>query len=151
MGSSHILVIDDDWRDMRSLFHAVEDRGFIIHGATCAADGFHRVMYSQHTYDLICVDIAIPLANDAFGLPEEVYSWYQERWPSLGLLKWLALEMRIACPILVMSVVSNPIAALGLGSLRLAGAIPKRGLTPARFQDVVLQVLEQQDKVQPAT
>ncbi len=135
-----ILWIEDDYFAIKGLVRPLERDGFTFDVATSAVEGFYKAQHWQ-AYDVILVDLILPLANSDEDLPEKVRSWNNEHYIGLGLLKWLKTELQVACPILMLSVVRNPVSKFKLENLRLAGYLPKRGLLPSQVKANVLKII----------
>jgi CheY-like chemotaxis protein len=138
-----ILWIEDDYFAIRGLVNPLKKAGFQIDVATSAYEGYQKVKGRQK-YDLIVVDLIMPLSNSEDTLPllAEVRSWGDEDYPGIGLLKWLKLKLKVECPVLILSVIQNPISRYGLEDLGVSGTLLKRGLLPTRVKEVVFEILE---------
>jgi CheY-like chemotaxis protein len=135
-----ILWIEDDYYDIQGLLRPLEKAGFRIDVARSAVDGFRKAVNWQ-AYDLIVVDLIMPLSDDTGPLPETVLFWDAEEHVGLGLVKWLVLDLKVECPILLLSVVRDPISTYNLKDLDLAGSLLKRGLLPSEVKEEVCHVL----------
>jgi DNA-binding response OmpR family regulator len=138
-----ILWIEDDYFDVKGLVYSLSKEGFKIDVATSAVQGFEKAQNWQ-AYDLIIVDLILPLADDIGTLPEKVQSWAKEQHTGIGLLKWLKTELKAECPVMMLSVVREPISRFNLENLGLAGYLPKRGLLPSQVKEEVFKILKVQ-------
>jgi len=136
-----ILWIEDDYYAIKGLVRPLEKAGFQIDIATAAVEGFRKAT-NWETYDLILADLIMPLSDSGESLPEIVGSWAIERYAGVGLLKWMMLDLKVGCPVLIVSVVQDPISTFDLGDLGLAGYLLKRGLLPSEVKKEVYRVLE---------
>ena len=141
MREQQILWIEDDYFAIRGLMHQLENEGFNIEAATSALEAFQKAP-GWESYDVILVDLIIPLTISDEPLPEKVKSWKKEKYVGIGILKWLKRELKVDCPVLMLSVVRDPIARFNLENLGLAGYLPKRGLMPSQIKTKVLEILE---------
>ena len=135
-----ILWIEDDYFAINGLIRPLEHEGFTFDVATSAVEGFYKAQHWQ-AYDVILVDLILPLANGEEDLPEKVRAWNNEPYVGIGLLKWLKAELQVQCPVLMLSVVRNPIPKFHLEKLGLAGYLPKRGLLPSQVKANVLKII----------
>ncbi|MBN1991593.1 MAG: hypothetical protein JW953_02740 [Anaerolineae bacterium] len=138
--NKHILWIEDDHFAIKGLVRPLAKAGFEIDVATSATEGFEKAQNWQG-YDLIMVDLILPLTGEAETPPEKVASWGNEEYAGIGLLKWLKTELQVECPVLMLSVVREPISRFNLDHLELAGYLPKRGLLPSQVKEQVFSVL----------
>ncbi len=136
-----ILWIEDDYFAIKGLVRPLSKKGFEIDVATSAAEGFQKAQDWQF-YDLILVDLILPLADEAGTLPEKVKSWGNEKYAGIGLLKWLKTEKKVECPVMMLSVVREPISRFNLENLGVTGYLLKRGLLPSRVKEEVFKILE---------
>jgi len=136
-----ILWIEDDYYALQGLVRPLEKEGFTIDVATSALDGFEKALKWRH-YDLIIVDLILPLSNTVEDLPDKVRSWAEQEYVGIGLVKWLRADLKAGCPVLLLSVVREPMSRLGLQDLGLAGHLVKRGLLPSQVRDEVFRVLK---------
>lgn len=135
-----MLWIEDDYYAIKGLVRPLENAGFQVDRETSAYDGFCRLL-DQHNYDLIVVDLILPLSNDTQSLSPEVAAWQVEEYVGIGLLKWIMQVLKPSCPVLVLSVVKDPISTYGLEDLGLAGSLHKSGLLPSEVKEEVFRVL----------
>lgn len=135
-----VLWIEDDYYAIKGLVRPLEKSGFQIDVATSASGGYHKLSNRQ-AYDLIVVDLILPLSDDASSPPPEVAAWLNEQYSGIGLLRWLMQDPKIECPVLVLSVVQDPISIYSLEGLGLAGSLLKRGLLPSRVKEEVFRLL----------
>jgi CheY-like chemotaxis protein len=135
-----ILWIEDDYHVVKGLLRPLEKIGVQIDVATSALDGY-RMLTKQQRYDLIVVDLILPLTDDTWPPPKIVAAWQDERHAGVGLLKWLMQDLKVECPVLVLSVVQDPIPTFDLGDLGIAGSLLKRGLLPSAVKEEVSRLL----------
>ena len=136
-----ILWIEDDYFAINGLIRPLEREGFMFDVATSAVEGFYKAQQWQ-AYDVILVDLILPLADNDEELPEKVRAWNNEPYVGIGLLKWLKAELHVTCPVLMLSVVRDPIPKFHLENLKLVGYLPKRGLLPSQVKANVLKIIE---------
>jgi CheY-like chemotaxis protein len=136
----HILWIEDDYYDIQGLVRPLTKAGFRISAATSAVQGFRKALDWQQ-YDLIVVDLIMTLSEDAEPVPQVVASWDAEPYIGLGLAKWLKQDLKVECPILILSVVRDPISTYGLKDLGLDQCLLKRGLKPSAVKSKVFELL----------
>jgi CheY-like chemotaxis protein len=135
-----ILWIEDDYFAIKGLVRPLEREGFTFDVATSAVEGFYKAQ-QWRAYDVILVDLILPLVNSDEDLPEKVRSWNNEPYVGIGLLKWLKADLQVECPVLMLSVVRDPISKFHLENLGLAGYLPKRGLLPSQVKANVLKII----------
>ena len=69
LGTSHILVVDDDTRLRELLRRYLSDNGFVVSTAADAAEA--RRLLASLTFDLLVVDVMMP-GEDGFSLTEGI-------------------------------------------------------------------------------
>jgi CheY-like chemotaxis protein len=136
-----ILWIEDDYYAIRGLMRPLERAGFQVDAATSAIVGYQLAIHWQ-VYDLIVVDLIMPLSNDDRALPNVVKDWDREEHVGIGVLKWLLGDLKVTCPVLLLSVVRHPVYTYQLGGIGLASYLPKRGLLPSQVKTEVFRLLE---------
>lgn len=68
--AERLLIVDDDPRIRQMVTRYFEDEGFVVHGA---ADGTGmRKALSDHSIDLILLDLVLPQSEDGLALAREV-------------------------------------------------------------------------------
>ncbi len=135
-----ILWIEDDYYCISGLMRPLERAGLQIDIATSAVEAYEKAK-GWKSYDLIVTDLILPTSDGVQGIPDEVQAWAREPYCGIGLLKWLRLELRANCPILLLSVVNDPVSVYGLENLNLDGCLQKRGLLPSRVKEEVFQLI----------
>src|SRR5690349_9152940 len=95
-----ILWIEDDYYAIRSLVRPIEQEGFKVDAATSAADGYKKAA-RWRLYDLIIVDIILPISDDSGDVPMDAQTWLAEEYVGIGLLKSLKLDLKVRVPIVV--------------------------------------------------
>lgn len=135
-----ILWIEDDFYAIKGLVRPLTKLGFEIDVATSALDGYKKAQQWRQ-YDLVVVDLIIPVCEHDISIPEIVQSWAQEKHVGIGLAKWLKSEQKVDRPILLLSVVRDPIARFNLADFGLEHCISKSGLLPTKVKDTVLRLL----------
>jgi CheY-like chemotaxis protein len=144
--SKRILWIEDDYFAIGGLMRPLKKAGYEIDAATSAEEAYRKILDSPVSYDLIVVDLILPASdkesNDQDAqLPLVVHSWKDEKYYGIGLIRWLIEVEKIECPVLMLSVVRDPIKAYGLEHLGIAGYLSKTGLLPSWVTDQVLKLL----------
>jgi DNA-binding NarL/FixJ family response regulator len=138
-----ILWIDDDYYAISGLFRPLELGDYKIVPAISALDGF-REAQKWREYNLIVVDLIIPITQQQETAPEIVRSWEDEkenRHVGVGIVKWLLQILKVTCPVVILSIVRDPINAYGLSEIGLAGSIQKGELLPSALKSQVEQIL----------
>lgn len=136
-----ILWIEDDYYAVKGLVRPLEKRGIKVIKATSAIEGM-RLAEDPESYDLIIVDLILPLSDTSDPVPPEIEKWRDERYVGVGLIKWLLTDRQVRCPVLVLSVVNDAPATFGLDGMTIAGQLPKRALLPSAVEAAVLDLLE---------
>ncbi len=137
-----ILWIEDDFYTIRGLIRPIEQRGIVVDVATSAFEGYTKAT-NWKTYDLIIADLILPISNhENEKLPDIVRSWEDKyEYVGLGVIKWLMQDLKIRKPLIICSVVRDPISTFALGGLGITGYISKSGLLPSQLKDEVFRVL----------
>lgn len=138
--ANRILWIDDDYFAIEGLFLPLRKAGFTVEHATSAIEGYHKAQHWQN-YDLIAVDLILPITNEQEVIPDIVKKWQDERenpQVGVGLVRWLRVDVQATCPIIILSIVSDPISTYRLEHLGLNGYIPKIGLLPSSLKEKIM-------------
>ena len=138
---NRILWIDDDYYAIKGLLWPLEKNGMQIDVALCAIEAFHKAVNWQN-YDLIILDLIIPLASDDESLPGLVKNWALEKHIGVGLAKWVSADLKIKIPILLLSVISEPLTIFNLSNYGLSFHLPKIGLLPTALTKEIMQLLD---------
>ncbi len=135
-----ILWIEDDYHVIKGLVRPIEKEGFIVDSATSALEGYKKAPQWQ-SYDLIVVDIILPINDGSGSVPKEVQAWQAEEHAGIGLLKWIKLDLKVKIPVVVLSVVRDPIKRFDLGELGIDDCLIKRGLLPEQVKKLIFGLL----------
>ncbi|RPI95726.1 MAG: response regulator [Chloroflexi bacterium] len=149
--SKSILWIDDDYYAIQGLFRPLVVSGYQVDVAISALEGYRKAQ-NWKTYDLIVVDLIIPVSQLQESAPSLVESWGNEEeysYVGLGLVKWLLTVQKAQCPVAILSIVPDPVATYNLSALGIAGFIRKDGLLPSRLKAEILKILEGSERVAP--
>ena len=117
-----ILWVDDDYYAIKGLFRPLELIDFRIVPAISALDGYRKAQNWQE-YDIIVVDLIIPISQEQETAPEIVKNWGDEtenKHVGVGIVKWLVKTLNVTCPVVILSVVRDPIKSYGLEKLGLS-------------------------------
>ncbi len=139
-----ILWIEDESFMMKGLLRPLQLMGYEIDIASSAAEAFIKAK-KWMDYDILVVDIIIPLSNEEV-MPDEIKKWGAEPYVGIGLAKWLAQENNVKCPILLMSIIGNPISIFELDKFGYKFYLEKSGLLPSTVKEKILQILENKDE-----
>jgi CheY-like chemotaxis protein len=138
-----ILWIDDDYYAIQGLFRPIEKENYEVDMALSALEGYQKAQ-KWHDYDLIVVDLILPVSQEDTA-PELVRSWDdQEKYAyvGIGLVEWLLKDIKVNCPVVILSVVPDPITTYKLESLGVSDYIRKSGLLPTSLKDELMPILE---------
>jgi CheY-like chemotaxis protein len=150
--SKKILWIDDDYFAIEGLMYPLKKQKIQVDFAISALEGYRKAQKWQE-YDLIVVDLIIPVSEKEETTPSFVKNWENEEdFPEVGvgIVTWLKKELRVTCPVLILSVVANPIKLYSLEELELAGSISKRGLLPTALKEKLMSFLGDQEELREA-
>lgn len=142
--NKRILWIDDDYDIIQSMFYYVKKNGFKIDFAVSAHEGYIRLLNWQR-YDMVVVDLILPISNQQDSVPVVVQNWKtngENGHVGINLIKWMILEQKIQCPVVIFSIVPNPVAVYGIENLNIAGQIQKESLTPMDLKDQIFNILK---------
>ena len=143
-----ILWIDDDYDTIQSMFYYIKKAGFKIDFAISAHEGYSKLLNWQQ-YDLIVVDLILPISNQQDSIPMVVQSWKtngENGHVGINLIKWMVNEKEIKCPIVILSIVPDPISIYGIKALNLAGQIQKESLSPLDLKEQIFKILKIQNE-----
>ena len=141
--NKRILWIDDDYYAIQGLFRPLQRDGYELEVAVSANDGYQKAQNWQR-YDLMVIDLILPISLDE-SAPEIVKNWDNQAehgYVGIGLAKWLLNEIKPDCPVVILSVVPDPIETFNLGSLGLAGYIRKSGLLPTELKEELRKIID---------
>jgi len=139
--TKRIRWIEDDFDLLQSIFTPIKREGYKIDSAKSALDGYEKALNWQK-YDLIVVDMIMPISNDT-DAPEIVKHWKEDEYVGIGLVKWLLGELKVDRPVVVLSISSSQESLQkSFGDLPIAGYISKRGLLPSTLKELILNLLE---------
>jgi len=139
--NTKILWIEDDYYNYQSLFKPLQRKGIEVDYALSALDGYKKAL-NWRQYAIIVADIILPPKREPGDLPDVVKGWEKEKYLGIGLLKWLINDLKVRCPVVILSVVDNPIESFGLQDLGIADFVPKRGLLPSVLAQRILEQLK---------
>ncbi len=135
-----ILWIEDDYYIIKGLVLPLEKAGFNIDIAKSALIGYQKAREWKN-YDLILLDLILPSADDDKPLPDLIRTWDQEEFIGLGLVKWLFATLKVEVPVILLSVIEDPISTYHLEELGVSEALLKRGLLPSQVKATVFKTL----------
>lgn len=142
--TTKILWVEDDYYHIQYLFHYLEKEGAVVTPALSAYDAY-RLVEKGTRYDLIVVDIILPISSTLEKLPDTVEEWKkQEKYPGIGLVKWLKTKKKVDCPVVILSVIDDPISEYHLVGFKIDEAILKKGLGPHEFTEKIQRFLQGQ-------
>ena len=133
--NKQILWIEDDYFAIQGLFRPVEKDGYKFDTAFTALDAYRKAQ-NWKNYDLIVVDLIIPISQGEI-VPDIVKSWDDTEvyeYVGIGLIKWLMTEVQAKCPVVILSVVPDPIATYKIEDFGISGYIQKSGLLPSSLK-----------------
>ncbi|MBI5952237.1 MAG: hypothetical protein HY865_11315 [Chloroflexi bacterium] len=147
--NKRILWIDDDFETIQGLFFYVKKEGFLIDSAISAHEGYNRALNWQK-YDLIVVDLILPISNQSDSIPLIVRNWKSDNENGdvgINLIKWMISEQKVGCPVAILSIVPDPILTYNITHLNIAGQLQKESLTPTTLKEQIFEILKiQQDQ-----
>jgi CheY-like chemotaxis protein len=140
-----ILWIEDDYFSIKSLFSSLEKVGYTIDAAQSALEGY-RKLSRWRDYDLIVIDLILPLTINDESIPDSIVSWKREKYAGVPLAKWLKGQIKDEKPLIILSVISENGTTDTPESLGLTGyiSISKRGLLPSELKEKILNILNKQ-------
>jgi len=138
--NTKVLWIEDDYYNYQSLFRPLEQKGVIVDHALSASEGYKKAKKWKN-YDLIVVDIILPLTKDSDQIDDEVYKWEKEDYLGIGLVKWLREDLKAKCPVVILSVIDDPVENYNLHNLQIEDNLSKRGLLPSTLADRIKPIL----------
>ncbi len=136
-----ILWVEDDYYAIKGLVRPLENYGFYVDVATSAKDGYKKAANWQE-YDLLVVDAIVPASEDDGVVDPEVQKWEDSgEYVGIGLTKWLVNEIKIQRPLLLMSVVADPLKKFDLCDQPNLYYLSKKGLLPSKVKEEVFRIL----------
>jgi CheY-like chemotaxis protein len=139
-----ILWIDDDYRILKGFLRKVADVGVDVEYAGFALEGYRMLRKPGADYDLILVDIILPLfpmSEISLELPDAIKSW--EFSDDLGILiiKEIA-QLQPVPKIAVLSILDEITVQRRLGDNKVLRIFPKQTITSAELKENIMQLLE---------
>ncbi len=142
--SKRILWIEDDYYNYQSLMRPLMNLGVSIDYALSGFEGYERCK-NWKKYNLIVVDVILPLSKDTNVLPPEVKAWGNEPYVGIGLVRWIKTKLKATCPIIILSVMDDLETKYDLGNLGINDYISKRGLLPSNILEKFKPYLIEKD------
>jgi DNA-binding response OmpR family regulator len=136
-----ILWIEDDYDVLEEMLTPLSRDGFVIKSGTCAVDAYTLVQ-SENKFALIVLDILLPLSDYETDIPITVNEWGKEKYEGIGFLRWLQLEAKVLCPVILLTIVPEENSKPFLVGLRVDGYILKDQIAPSDFKERVYEVLK---------
>ena len=134
--TTKILWVEDDYYHIQYLFHHLQKEGAVITPALSACDAY-RLVEKGNKFDLMVVDIILPISSSLEKLPDTVADWNLEKYPGIGLVKWLKGKKKVDCPVVILSVIDDPICEYDLTEFNVDEVILKKGLGPHEFTEKI--------------
>ncbi len=137
--TKRILWIEDDAYALGGLFLPLEKQGYQVERALSALDGYNRLKNWQ-VYDLIVVDMILALYTEDADIPETVKAWTKESYIGVGIVKYLVHELKVTCPVMILSIVAQGDLGIGAAKVRV---LSKIGITPEVVKEEIQKILGQ--------
>lgn len=138
-----ILWIDDDYRILRAFLKKVADEGVDVDYAGNALEGYLKIKEKGGGYDLILVDIILPLlpmTEGAFEIPEEIKGW--EYADDLGILLVKEIAQLHPLPkIAILSILDESTVQKKLDAAKVLKIFPKQTISAAELKESLMQLL----------
>ena len=138
-----ILWIDDDYRISKGFLRKVADEGIEVEYAGFALEGYRMLKKEGADYDLILVDIILPLfpmSEVNLELPVEIKSW--EFSDDLGILIIMQIvKMQPMPKIAILSILDEVTVQKRLGDINVLRIFPKQTITSAELKENIMQLL----------
>lgn len=135
--TKRILWIEDDAYALGGLFLPLQKQGCQVELALSALDGYNKLKNWQ-VYDLIVVDMILALHAEDAPVPETVKNWAKEKFVGLGIVKYLIHELKVTCPVMILSIVVQ--GDLGIEDTNVR-VISKVGITPGMVKEEIQKIL----------
>jgi CheY-like chemotaxis protein len=136
-----ILWVEDDYYAIKGLVRPLENAHFKVDVAISAKEAYDYVLKWQE-YDLIVLDVIVTITDDEEPVMPEIAKWVNnDEYAGIAMAKWLLQELKIACPILLMSVVNDPVTRFGLTGISNLYYLSKKGLLPSLVKEKVFGIL----------
>ena len=140
-----ILWIEDDYYAIKGLVRPLENAHFKVDVAISAKDAYDYAL-KWRDYDLIVLDVIVSVTDDEEPVIPEIAKWANnDEYVGIAMARWLIQELKIECPILLMSVVNDPIKRFGLSGIPNLYYLSKKGLLPSRVKEEVFRILNLKD------
>ena len=135
-----VLWVEDDYYHIQFLFQHLAKEGMTVTPALSAFDAYQAIEHGAK-FDLMIVDIILPISSTLEKLPTAMAKWEDEKYPGVALIKWLKTEKKVKCPVVILSVIDEPISEFGLQDLEISDSIHKKRLGPSAFAERILKLL----------
>lgn len=140
--AKRILWIDDDYYELKGLLRKVEERGVVIHYSTSVSDAFKRVIIDHENYDLIIVDMILPIQDEYGNILDDIKQWRSNKKP-LGVLLLEYFSKNMSTKLAVLSIVLDPMEKykIQIPEGKEVVYIPKREITTTKLCDQIMDLL----------
>lgn len=140
--NKRILWVEDDYFAIKGLMRPLEKDGFTFDIATSVLD-FYPLSQQWSNYSLIIVDLILPLSESKEEeIPLKLKNLVENaEFSGIGLVKWLVMEMKAECPILILSTVEVPLIKFHLQECKSIKSLSKSGLLPSIVKQKVLDMI----------
>jgi len=139
-----ILWIDDDFRILKAFLRKVADEGVQVDYASNALEGYKKIKGQGENFDLILVDIILPLLpmyEGIFEIPSEIKGW--EFADDLGILLIREIMQIKPTPIIaVLSILDERTVQKKLGELKVIKIFPKQTITSMELKESIVRLLQ---------
>lgn len=137
-----ILWIDDDYYELKGLLRKVEEQGVIVEYATSVSEAYTRVIKKQEIYDLIIVDMILPIQDEHGETDEDIKGWRNSKIP-LGVLLVEYFIKNIPTKLAILSIVFEPKDKyhIQIPEGKEVVYIPKREITTSRLCAQIIDLL----------
>jgi CheY-like chemotaxis protein len=138
-----ILWIDDDNRILRGFLRKVEEEGVIVDYAGYALEGYMKIKKNGAEYDLILVDIILPLfpmSDGAMELPDEIRRWEYEDDLGIFLVKEI-IKLYPMAKVAILSILDEGAVQKRLGEAKVLQIFPKQTISSAELKEKVMKLL----------
>jgi CheY-like chemotaxis protein len=138
-----ILWIEDDHFHLKYLMYKLEGDGYKIDIADSAYEGYQKAKQWDQ-YVAIVVDLILPMTSELVDepIPSEVLRWEENEYLGAGLVKWLLQEQKVDIPVILLTVVNDPLQRYNLQDIGIDGYLKKSALRPSKVKQYIMDLLK---------
>jgi hypothetical protein len=141
--NERILWVEDEKYAFNSVLSLLKNAGIKADVAKSAYDGYIAIQGSfppNVPYNLLVIDIIIP-ADETDEHEDITSKWSKEEYPGIGLIKCIREDLKVDLPMIIYSIVPDPIQDYHLEKYNILEAFLKFSTTSIQLRDSIVKIL----------